>query len=52
MNRLFRKYHRWIAIVLCLPLFITVLTGMAYTIADEWLHQSEFGEFLRRHSHV
>jgi hypothetical protein len=46
MNRLFRKYHRWIAIVLCLPLFTTVLTGMGYTIADEWLHQGELGNLL------
>jgi hypothetical protein len=46
MNRLFRKYHRWIAILLCLPLVTTVLTGMGYTIADEWLHQDELGEFL------
>ncbi|MBH8573605.1 peptidase [Nostocaceae cyanobacterium CENA369] len=46
MNRMFRRYHRQIAIVLCLPLFLTVLTGMGYTIAHEWLHQNEFGEFL------
>jgi hypothetical protein len=46
MNRMFRKYHRQIAIVLCIPLFVTVLTGMGYTIADEWFHQSELGDFL------
>jgi len=46
MNRLFRKYHRWIAIILCLPLFTTVISGMGYTIADEWLHQDELGEWL------
>ncbi|MDZ7961784.1 MAG: peptidase [Aulosira sp. DedQUE10] len=48
MNRMFRKYHRQIAIVLCIPLFLTVLTGMGYTIADEWFHQGELGEFLLR----
>ncbi len=46
MSRMFRRYHRQIAIVLCLPLFLTVLTGMGFTIAHEWLHQNELGEFL------
>ncbi|MEE3718995.1 hypothetical protein V2H45_19810 [Tumidithrix elongata RA019] len=46
MNRIFRKYHRWIALALCLPLFTTVLTGMGYTIADEWFHQRELGKWL------
>jgi hypothetical protein len=46
MNRVFRKYHRGIAIILCLPLVTTVLSGMGYTIADEWLHQEKLGEFL------
>ncbi|BAY89386.1 hypothetical protein NIES37_35150 [Tolypothrix tenuis PCC 7101] len=46
MNRMFRKYHRQIAIALCIPLFLTVLTGMGYTIVDEWFHQGELGEFL------
>ncbi|MBD2093376.1 peptidase [Microcoleus sp. FACHB-1515] len=36
MNRAFRKYHRILAIVLALPLALTVLTGMAYTISREW----------------
>ncbi|MBD2208259.1 peptidase [Nostoc linckia FACHB-104] len=48
MNRMFRKYHRQIAIALCIPLFLTVITGMGYTIADEWFHQGELGEFLLR----
>ncbi len=46
MIRSFRKYHRQIAIALCLPLFLTVLTGMSFTIAHEWLHQDQLGEFL------
>ncbi|MEH1965827.1 peptidase [Nostoc sp.] len=48
MTRMFRRYHRQIAIVLCLPLFLTVLTGMSFTISHEWLHQDELGEFLLR----
>lgn len=46
MHRVFRKYHRWIATILCLPLCTTVLTGMGYTIASEWLHQYDLGGFL------
>lgn len=46
MIRTFRRYHRQIAIILCLPLFLTVLTGMSYTITNEWFHQHDFGEFL------
>jgi hypothetical protein len=36
MKRAFRKYHRTIAIVLCLPLLLTVLTGVAVTLVGEW----------------
>lgn len=46
MLRSLRKYHRQIAIILCLPLFLTVLSGMGYTIFDEWLHIDSAGEFL------
>ncbi|MBD2448601.1 peptidase [Nostoc sp. FACHB-152] len=46
MTRMFRRYHRQIAIILCLPLFLTVLTGLGFTVAHEWLHQDELGEFI------
>lgn len=46
MIRLFRKYHRFLAIVLSLPLILTVLTGMGYTIFDEWFHMGKLGHFL------
>ncbi|MBE9124784.1 MULTISPECIES: peptidase [unclassified Coleofasciculus] len=46
MVRAFRKYHRLIAIAVCLPLLLTVITGMGYTIFDEWFHQDEIAEFL------
>lgn len=36
MNRLFRKYHRWLALIILLPLSLTVVTGMLTTIAQEW----------------
>lgn len=36
MKRAFRKYHRVLATILCLPLALTVLTGMSTTIVGEW----------------
>lgn len=36
MKRAFRKYHRVLAPVLFLPLALTVTTGMAATLAEEW----------------
>jgi hypothetical protein len=36
MKRLFRKYHSIIALIVCLPLFFTVLTGMLVTVVREW----------------
>ncbi len=36
MKRAFRKYHRTIGIMICLPLILTVLTGMLTTIIKEW----------------
>jgi multisubunit Na+/H+ antiporter MnhB subunit len=45
MNRLFRKYHRWLAIVCALPLLLTVLTGMLFPIAKAF-HQRQLAGFL------
>lgn len=36
MMREFRKYHRTLAIILALPLAVTLLTGMAATMVGEW----------------
>jgi hypothetical protein len=36
MKRTFRKYHRVLAPILCLPLALTILTGMATTMVGEW----------------
>ncbi len=36
MKRAFRKYHRVIAIIISLPVAITVLTGMIVTMVGEW----------------
>jgi hypothetical protein len=36
MKRAFRKYHRALALILCLPIALTVLTGMLATVIREW----------------
>lgn len=46
MKNTFRKYHRLIATLFCLPLLFTALTGMSIAIADTWLHQEELAAFL------
>ena len=46
MLRAFRKYHRLLAIIISLPLILTVITGVGYTIFKEWLKNRDFGKFL------
>jgi len=46
MKNTFRKYHRQIATLFCLPLLFTALTGLSLAVADEWLHQEELVGFL------
>lgn len=46
MKNTFRKYHRLIATIFCLPLLFTALTGISVAIADKWLHQEELTAFL------
>ena len=36
MKRLFRKYHRVIALIISAPILLTVLTGIATTFVREW----------------
>lgn len=36
MKRSFRKYHRWLGVILALPLMLTVLTGILTTFVREW----------------
>ncbi len=45
MNRIFRHYHRWLAIVFALPLFTTVITGISFPIAKS-LHQRQLAGML------
>ena len=44
--RVFRKYHRILAIILCLPLLLTVITGTAYTILVDWFQLEDTAELL------
>ena len=46
MIRALRKYHRTIAIAACLSLILTVVTGVGYTLFDEWLELDEIGYFM------
>jgi hypothetical protein len=46
MMRAFRKYHRMLALIVILPLVLTVITGMIYPIVADWFHADELGELL------
>jgi len=51
VNAAFRRYHRQLAIILFLPLSLTVITGTAYPIFDEWLSLHEVSKvMLKIHS--
>lgn len=41
MKRLFRKYHRVLAILSFLPLLLTVMTGMLYPIVKRLPYESK-----------
>jgi hypothetical protein len=36
MKRTFRKYHRFLALIVALPLILTTITGMLVTVVAEW----------------
>lgn len=36
MKRAFRKYHRTLAIILAIPLVLTLVTGIAVSLIGEW----------------
>ncbi len=46
MKQAFRKFHRFIAIAVCLPLLLSAVTGIVIAIVDEWFHQPVLGAFL------
>ncbi|MBR8836749.1 MAG: peptidase [Stigonema ocellatum SAG 48.90 = DSM 106950] len=51
MKRVFRKHHRLIAISICVPLSLSVVTGIGITIAEQWLHQEELvGLLIKVHT--
>ena len=46
MKKAFRKYHRILAIIVALPLTLTVLTGMLTTVIKEWPINTEISARL------
>ncbi|MFB8796394.1 MAG: peptidase [Microcoleus sp.] len=46
MKKAFRKYHRILAMIIALPIILTVLTGMATTIVREWPINTEISSRL------
>lgn len=46
MKKAFRKYHRILAIIVALPLTLTVLTGMLTTVVKEWPINTEISARL------
>lgn len=36
MKRAFRKYHRTIALIISIPVLLTILTGITTTFVREW----------------
>lgn len=36
-----RKMHRWLGIILMLPLLISAVTGIAFKLGEEWFHMPE-----------
>ncbi|HBK99606.1 MAG TPA: peptidase [Microcoleaceae bacterium UBA10368] len=46
MKKAFRKYHRILAIIIALPIILTVLTGMLTTIVKEWPINTEISSRL------
>ena len=46
-KRVLRKWHRFLAPIIFLPLFATALTGVSYRVARSWFGASDqVGEFL------
>ncbi|WP_199307403.1 peptidase [Alkalinema sp. FACHB-956] len=46
--RAFRRYHRVLALITCIPFFLTTITGMAYPILSDWLGTKRFLWLLMR----
>ncbi|HBE20123.1 MAG TPA: peptidase [Cyanobacteria bacterium UBA11149] len=46
MQRAFRKYHGTLALIMMLPVALTTLTGILYSILDEWLGMDKIAEVV------
>jgi hypothetical protein len=50
-NSTLRRYHRLIAVMMCIPLALTIITGMVYPVFSEWVPvNSVSGLLLKIHS--
>ncbi len=52
MKKAFRKYHRILAIIVALPLTLTVVTGMLTTVVKEWPINTEISARLLLQIHT
>ncbi len=52
IKHLFRRYHRFLAPILCLPMALTALTGMAITITEDWHWQLGLSQGFLLHLHT
>lgn len=46
MKSVIRRYHRQLAVITCLPLSLTVITGVAYPLLDGWLSSPKAAAFV------
>lgn len=44
MQRAFRKYHRVLSLIIAIPFFLTVITGMLATLLKEWPMPGQMAE--------
>jgi uncharacterized iron-regulated membrane protein len=42
----FRKFHRQLALIVTLPLLLTIITGIAFPIVEDWLGNKKLAEAI------
>jgi len=42
----FRKFHRQLALIVTLPLLLTIITGIAFPIVEKWLGNKKLAEVI------
>ena len=46
VNSTLRRYHRLIAVLTCIPLALTIITGIAYPVFSEWFSVNSVANLL------